>query len=315
MQPSAILALVHAACAVLAAVPALAAPPNLQLPLACAPSTDCWIANYVDDDPGPAAKDYIGGARTYDGHKGTDFAIPDKRVMAAGVAVTAAAAGKVLGTRDGMPDIEADRIDRARIKDRECGNGLVLDHGDGWHTQYCHMRNGSLRVKSGDMVAAGAPLGLVGLSGDTVFPHVHLQVSRDGAVVDPFVQKLWAAPVAAALAYHASDVYLLGVAPQEPTAQSARNGDYDAVRLAAPLEAFFLWTDMFGVRPGDKLAMRIGDRFERTAPLPVETPKSRMFVETRVPSSGWPKGGYALVLELVRGGAVVARNERTFVLE
>ena len=55
-----------------------ASPPALTLPLACAPNRDCWIANHVDLDPGPGVRDYACGDLTYDGHKGTDFAIRDR---------------------------------------------------------------------------------------------------------------------------------------------------------------------------------------------------------------------------------------------
>ena len=34
---------------------------------------------------------------------------------------------------------------------RNCGNGVTLDHGDGWQTQYCHMRRGSVAVKVADL--------------------------------------------------------------------------------------------------------------------------------------------------------------------
>ena len=315
MQPSAILRLVYATCGLVIASPASAASPQLQLPLVCTPSTDCWVPNYVDDDPSPMAKDYTGGVRTYDGHKGTDFAIPDKRIMAAGVVVTASASGKVLGVRDGMQDIEVDKIGHQAVQNRECGNGVVIDHGDGWHTQYCHMRQGSIGVKPGDVVATGAPLGLVGMSGDAAFPHVHLQLSHDDAIVDPFVEKLWAPPAAALLAYHASDVYLLGVSAAAPNQDGARDGDYDDAKLTQPLDSFFLWADMFGVRPGDQLAMRIGGKFDKTAPIPVQTPKARQFVALRVSSGVWLKGEYRLAIDLLRGGRVVARNERAFVIE
>lgn len=41
-------------------------------------------------------------------------------------------------------------------------------------------------VAVGDQVQAGDPLGQVGLSGETQFPHVHLNLFRDGAAIDPF---------------------------------------------------------------------------------------------------------------------------------
>src|SRR5215510_1811152 len=72
------------------------------------------------------------------------------------------------------------------IEGRECGNGVIIDHGDGFETQYCHMAQNSIRVKPGERVKAGQPLGRVGISGKADFPHLHFTVRRRGAVVDPF---------------------------------------------------------------------------------------------------------------------------------
>ena len=45
----------------------------------------------------------------------------------------------------------------------------------------------AMAVKLGDTVVAGQRLGLVGLSGMTEFPHLHFEVAKGGAVVDPFL--------------------------------------------------------------------------------------------------------------------------------
>ena len=52
--------------------------PAFVLPVACHPGKDCWVVNYVDVEPAMgAARDFRCHARTYDGHKGTDFAVRD----------------------------------------------------------------------------------------------------------------------------------------------------------------------------------------------------------------------------------------------
>ncbi len=68
----------------------------------------------------------------------------------------------------------------------DCGNGLVIDHGDGWQTQYCQRKQGSVRGNNGQTVAAGDVLGQVGLSGRTLFPHLHISARKDGETVGPF---------------------------------------------------------------------------------------------------------------------------------
>lgn len=159
--------------------------PRLALPIDCTLPDTCYIQNYVDTDPGQGVADYRCTAQSYDGHKGTDFALPSRAEMARGVDVLAAAPGRVLRARDGMDD-GTFLTDPARIEGRECGNGLVIDHGDGWESQYCHLAKGSITVQRGDEVAAGTPLGKVGLSGRTEFPHLHFSVRHDGRVIDPF---------------------------------------------------------------------------------------------------------------------------------
>jgi peptidase M23-like protein len=56
------------------------------------------------------------------------------------------------------------------------GNYVVIDHGDGEYSLYAHMQPGSLRVKSGDEVKAGEPVGRLGSSGNSTAPHLHFQL-------------------------------------------------------------------------------------------------------------------------------------------
>ena len=120
------------------ASPALAEDVQLAFPLDCTLGQDCHIQQYMDQDPSAAARDYRCSGLTYDGHKGTDFALPDRAAMAAGVTVRAAAAGVVRGLRDGM----AEGAPLSEVQGRECGNGVVIDLGRGWETQYCHLKRG-----------------------------------------------------------------------------------------------------------------------------------------------------------------------------
>ena len=201
----------------------LAAQPLLQLPLDCDIGRSCFVQNYVDADPGPGASDFRCGTRSYNDHDGTDIRVRTLAQQQAGVAVLAAAAGRVAGRRDGMADISVREGGREAIAGRECGNGVTLDHGDGWQTQYCHMARGSVTVKVGDTVAAGQRLGSVGISGMTEYPHLHFTVRQGAQTVDPFAfgapagacgagQSLWAPEVAVALAYQERSVLNTGFA-------------------------------------------------------------------------------------------------------
>ena len=67
--------------------------------------------------------------------------------------------------------------------DRERGNYLVLDHGDGLTTMYAHCRN--VDVKEGDAVKAGEMVAAVGSTGMSTGPHLHFEVRQDGEAQNP----------------------------------------------------------------------------------------------------------------------------------
>ena len=119
---------------------------TLSLPVGCEVRGNCFVQNYVDHDPSSSYRDFSCGARTYDGHDGTDFRLPSMSAMRAGVAVLAVADGEVTGVRDGEKDISIRVIGKAAIAGRECGNGVFLRHPYGWDTQYCHLASGSVEL-------------------------------------------------------------------------------------------------------------------------------------------------------------------------
>ncbi|MBR5381084.1 MAG: peptidoglycan DD-metalloendopeptidase family protein [Oscillospiraceae bacterium] len=63
------------------------------------------------------------------------------------------------------------------------GTYVVVTHGNGVRTLYAHLSR--LYVSPGDTVTQGSVLGLVGASGLISEPHLHFEVIRDGAKVDP----------------------------------------------------------------------------------------------------------------------------------
>ena len=72
-----------------------------------------------------------------------------------------------------------------------CGNHVLLDLGAGRFALYGHLQPGSLRVRVGDRVRRQQVLGLVGNSGNSDAPHLHLHIadapSALGAEGLPFV--------------------------------------------------------------------------------------------------------------------------------
>ncbi|MCA0920580.1 M23 family metallopeptidase [Pseudooceanicola nanhaiensis] len=236
-----------------------AAEPSLTLYADCTLGETCYFQQYVDHDPGPEAEDFTCGALSYDGHKGTDLAVPSLAAMMAGVDVIAAAPGRVIGTRDGVED----RIMPPEGDDRPaCGNGVAIDHGEGWVTQYCHMRRGSIRVRTGDVLERGALLGQVGLSGRTQFPHVHMSVRRGDEVIDPFAvgggcgtpgRSLWAETPA----YLPTGLIALGFSDGLPSFDDIKSGAASEVQPGRDAGALVLWAYAYGSKPGDGLRFHI----------------------------------------------------------
>jgi hypothetical protein len=304
------------------------APKDLLLPIDCEPGVDCWMLRYVDHDPGPGVRDYACGKLTGDGHKGTDFAIRDLAAMVAGVEVRAAAAGVVEALRDGMPDQSLEEGGREALGGRSCGNGIRLDHGDGWSTWYCHLRRGSLMVQEGDPVEAGQALALVGLSGETTFPHLHFDLRQGDRAVDPFVgeggpqgcgqgeRPLWQEGVMAALAYQPVVLAHAGIAPTPPKAEDARRGYHDRATLAVTSRVLELWVDGYWIEAGDRAQFTItGPDGTRVLAHTVELDRSFahwfQFVGARRPGDAWPAGTYLGEVTLQREGVAPVRLERT----
>ncbi len=298
------------------AVPAFGQALNLGLPIACTLGESCYIQQFFDHDPSEAWGDFTCGSLSYDGHDGTDFAIPTRAAMAAGVAVIASAAGTVKGIRDGVEDFAP------KVAGKECGNGVVVDHGGGWETQYCHMRKGSVAVQVGQRVDMGDTLGLVGQSGMAEFPHVHLALRKNGVEIDPFTPNtapetctaqqgaanrddLWLPEVP----YAAGGIIGAGFSAQVPEFADLKAGLASAETLPPASPALVMWAYAFGTRAGDALVFDITGPEGRVIAERVQLDKNQalMFraMGRKMRGDGWPAGAYTGNAKLMRGRDLV----------
>jgi hypothetical protein len=311
----------------LAAADAQAADPiALSFPVRCELGTTCFVQSYVDHDLSKGSRDYQCGSRTYDGHDGTDIRLLDLGMQRSGVAVLAAATGRVVGARDGMIDVSVRSVGKAAIAGKECGNGVVLAHDNGWQTQYCHMAKGSIRVKSGDQVTEGQPIGLVGLSGNTEFPHLHFTVRLAGAIVDPFAfgpaldscnsggRSLWASALHARLDYRAREVLNYGFSAVPPTMELIESGDIKNHPPNPQSGALAAYVRVIGLQQGDEQALTVqgpdGSPFSEAVSPALESNKAQYFIlsgRTRK-SSAWPQGNYVATYRITRNGAELLRK-------
>ena len=283
------------------------------LPIDCKLGTNCWIVNYPDAGPDSESVDHECNHLTYDGHRGTDFTIRDLEAMRHGVRVVSAAAGEVLRVRDGV----GDGGQAEATEGQGCGNGVVISHRDGWETQYCHLRDGSVAVRPNDRVERGDRLGLVGMSGNTEFPHVELLVRRNGATLDPFTgrevssgcgkagRSLWHED--ARPGYRASQVVAAGFATGPVDMESLHRDAASPSVLSADAPALVLWVVTLGIELGDRLSLRVvGPDGETVFSQEKEMERTQIrrldFGGRKVRGDGWPPGVYIGDVSLVRPG-------------
>jgi Peptidase family M23 len=98
-----------------------------------------------------------------------------------GMPLLAPCAGKVFLAVDGLPDMQVPELDSLHL----AGNYIFLACGD-VYILMAHLKRGSLLVKAGDAVNIGQAIGMIGNSGNSDEPHLHLQAQRFGSKTAPF---------------------------------------------------------------------------------------------------------------------------------
>lgn len=309
-----------------------AEPPKFALPVACTLGETCFVQNYPDIDPGPAVQDYRCGTATYDGHKGTDFRLLSTRVADKGVPVLAAAPGRVKRGWNTAPDRLLGK-DTSSVKGKECGNGVVIDHGNGWESQYCHMLKGSVQVTRGQSIKAGDPIGRIGYSGKTQFAHLHFSARHNGKTVDPFSGRklgegacspepqsaLWQPKLTAALAYRKGELIEFGFADGPVTSRALETGQIRSTIPSSKSGALVFYTRFINLEAGDRIRIWLRGPdgvIARKSFAALDRSKAQYtaFAGRKRRGETWPSGNYVGSVQVFRAEGIVLQGKASVAL-
>jgi hypothetical protein len=229
-----------------------------------------------------------------------------------------------------MQDVSVRTTGREQIKGRECGNAVIVAHPDGFESSYCHLQQGSVRVKPGDAVKAGQDMGRVGLSGDTEFAHLHFGLRQNGKLVDPFVYgapkdacgggtSLWSRRLANELSYRPIAILNAGFATHAVTTEEIEAGDGIGPLPTINSDALVAYVRTIGLEAGDVQQIRLTGPDGNVVAQYDAPPLARDMAQYTVRAGRkhhegeWPRGTYRATYRVERGGGSLI--EKTFELQ
>lgn len=256
----------------LALAPARAMASPLMFPLVCEAGQACFIIGYPDMDKAPdSAKDYACGPATSEADPFLRIGLPDVATLTLGLFVVAADKGRVIDASDGLPDLVASSKSQIKKGTPVCGNGIVIDHGAGMTTAYCHLKRGSIRVKTGDHVERGQVIANVGQSGVALWPQLGFSIQKNGYAIDPitggsdaegcgFKPRSVLELPEAFKTYQPAAIVNLGFAIGPQTSQNVALGKAERFAQIAPSSpTMTLWGMVVGLKKGDVVKTSLAD--------------------------------------------------------
>lgn len=308
--------------------------PPLIFPAACTYGKDCWAVNYLDVDPNQKnATDFKCSTKTYEAHHGSDFALGSIAQMNKGVNVVAAANGTVLRVRDGENDQTKthEDLDDIRKSAKECGNGIFIDHGNGFQTMYCHLKQGSINVHPNDKVTAGQVIAQIGQSGLAEFPHLHFGITYNGKILDPFTglsnqegcgkegKPLWAD--GQNIVFEPVAIFNGGFMAHAPDFKEIEKGTQTSqTPLPISSEALVLWTGFYNVENRDNVSLKInkpnGTLYAEEKIFVTKTrTRQYYFFGKKTKISPLERGQYTGTVSLERNGTAIKTREFIVLIE
>lgn len=290
----------------------------MGMPIACEYGKDCFISSLFsyeetqEESPEKLIRDYKCGRLTQAGEKSTRFALRNIQQIDEGVDVIAVDKGTVEAVHDGEKDIGASKANKTKIPttNNNCGNGVIIRHGRGFLTQYCHLQQGSLAVEVGQEVKKGDPLGKVGSSGTVSYPHLEFIVKRDNTAIDPFTgegitsctQKkdfisLWDFKTDAMLSYVPTLLINASFTANIPNAEGVNNGRFITSNLTNDEDRIVFWVNLMGLQKDDILEISITSPRGKTIALREKAfsryePFYFHYVGKRKSGAAWERGKY-----------------------
>jgi hypothetical protein len=275
---------------------------ELQFPVACRLMDNCWITNHVDLDRDKGhAEDYMCGSKTTDGSKSTHISLGSLSATKKNI--------PVIATADGQVTV-------ARHNTEFCGTRVLIDHGGGWESNYCHLNSKTLHVREGQHVKQNQIVGSIGVSGQTDWPHLSYALLRNGMVFDPFSgrtnlegcsrasQPLWLAKMnplyepahVASIGFNFG--FLDGNKIKAGTLKAATAMKHDTPQMS-------LWTLMMNIQKGDEIEIKIIEPSGRLLKKKIIKSKKNtkyypVYLSTLRGNFLWDKGVYKGVITVTR---------------
>jgi len=291
---------------------------DMAFPLVCEPGRTCFILNYPDLNAAAGkAQDYACGPSASDGDLFLRLALPDATMIGMNVLVLAAADGVVEDASDGISDRMVASKAEVPAGTLNCGNGIVIDHGMGWQTAYCHLKKGSIAVREGERVVKGQAIAAAGQSGLATWPQLGFAIRKGGYLVDPITGQTQEEgcgfkerPVIALppefMRYQPASIVTMGFSLNVVNRNDIAYGS--AARYATisrDERRINLWAMAMGVHKDDKIEVRIRDPRGRTfhhqeiiadgdyERLPINAGRERGYI-------GWRQGEYVGSVSITR---------------